>query len=139
MRKLTLIACIVLLALASCARLRPAPTPTPTPTPTRAPPTETAVPPAATPLPPTATAVPPTPTPLPTEAAFPRRSYPAVIRADFEPRPQDWIGKIPFLKELGINTIIIHIYTSIRNINLSGVLQSSAFSIIHINSSIRNT
>ena len=104
MKKLMLIACIALLALASCERLRPAPTPTPTPVPS----TETAVPPAATPLPLTATAVPPTPTPLPTEAAFPRRNYPAVIKADFEPRPQDWIGKIPFLKELGINTIIIH-------------------------------
>jgi hypothetical protein len=73
--------------------------------PTPAQPTPTHAPASPTPLPPTPTLTPPTPTTTP----IPARSYPAAIRADFEASPRTWMSKTGFLRDIGVNTIIIHL------------------------------
>ncbi len=98
-RLVILVSLVLLTGCQTTPRSLPTPvSPTPVSTPTPVPPT-------ATPVPPTATLVPPTPTAEP----FPVRNYPDVIIANFEASPRTWIPKMDWLREVGVNTIIIHL------------------------------
>lgn len=107
---LSIVCFIICLTLIACSQGTKAPptvspsqteveaTTVPTERPTEKPPTPSPVPPTTTPAPPT-----------PTEKPFPDRNYPEVIIANFEASPRTWIPKMNFQRDVGINTIIIHL------------------------------